>query len=256
MPDQRHFTIMLVPHGSTEARTYRIPYVLLRRGLVLAAVVLLMGAGLVGSWWFMAARAHSTGQLRAEVAAARADREQVQSLAQSMLEVEAAYERLRALFGADAPPEARGVWLRPGVGTVDRRAAGAVDDARPTSWPLTERGFLTQPLVDEPESRAEHPGIDVAVPTGSYIRAAGPGLVVDAGEDPVYGMYLIIDHGDGFRSLYAHASAILVGGGERVRRHEVVALTGSTGRSTAPHLHFEILRDGEPVDPLTMLVRP
>jgi murein DD-endopeptidase MepM/ murein hydrolase activator NlpD len=124
----------------------------------------------------------------------------------------------------------------------------------PTSWPLTERGFVTQPLLEG--GAADHPGIDIAVPTGAYIRAAGSGTVWEAGEDPVYGRYLVLDHGQGYRSLYAHTSELFVSAGDVVRRNEVVALSGSSGRSSAPHLHFEILRDGEPVDPLTLVTQP
>ena len=99
-------------------------------------------------------------------------------------------------------------------------------------------------------------GVDIAVPTDSYIRAAGGGTVVDGGEDPVYGRFVVLDHGEGYSSLYGHASQILVERGQRVRKNEVIALSGSTGRSTAPHLHFEILLNGEAVDPLSMVTQP
>jgi murein DD-endopeptidase MepM/ murein hydrolase activator NlpD len=76
------------------------------------------------------------------------------------------------------------------------------------------------------------------------------------GEDEVYGGFVVIDHGEGYTSLYGHASSTLVSLGQRVRQNEVIALSGSTGRSTAPHLHFEILLNGEAVDPLTMVQQP
>jgi murein DD-endopeptidase MepM/ murein hydrolase activator NlpD len=98
--------------------------------------------------------------------------------------------------------------------------------------------------------------LDVAVPADTYVRAAGAGVVVDVGEDLVYGRFVSLDHGGGYRSLYGHASETLVELGQRVRRNEVIALSGSTGRSTAPHLHFEILLNGEPLDPLTMVRQP
>jgi len=72
----------------------------------------------------------------------------------------------------------------------------------------------------------------------------------------VYGRYVVIDHGQGYATLYGHASLNLVSLGQTVREREVIALSGSTGRSTGPHLHFEILIDGEPVDPLTMVQQP
>ena len=93
-------------------------------------------------------------------------------------------------------------------------------------------------------------GLDIAVPSGSYIRAAGTGIVDDAGQDVQYGRYVRISHGEGLRSLYAHASWVFVAEGDSVGAGEVIALSGNTGRSTAPHLHLEIEQDGEPVDPM------
>jgi murein DD-endopeptidase MepM/ murein hydrolase activator NlpD len=75
-------------------------------------------------------------------------------------------------------------------------------------------------------------------------------------EDAVYGNFVTVDHGEGYLTLYAHASEIFVEPGQRVRRNEVIALTGNTGRSTAPHLHFEIRLNGETVDPLTLVDPP
>jgi murein DD-endopeptidase MepM/ murein hydrolase activator NlpD len=80
--------------------------------------------------------------------------------------------------------------------------------------------------------------------------------VAEVGEDSIYGRYLVLEHGQGYRTLYAHTSHLLVNEGDLVRRNEVVALSGSSGRSTAPHLHFEILQDGVPIDPLSMVTQP
>jgi murein DD-endopeptidase MepM/ murein hydrolase activator NlpD len=80
--------------------------------------------------------------------------------------------------------------------------------------------------------------------------------VVDVGEDAVYGRFVVIEHADGYSTLYGHASMTLVTPGQEVRERQVIALSGSTGRSTGPHLHFEVLIDGEPVDPLTVVEQP
>ena len=77
-----------------------------------------------------------------------------------------------------------------------------------------------------------------------------------AGVDEVYGQYVVIDHGAQLESVYGHASRLFVTAGDRVRRAEVIGLTGSTGRSTAPHLHFEIRRAGKAVDPLAFVRQP
>ena len=79
---------------------------------------------------------------------------------------------------------------------------------------------------------------------------------MDVGEDPTYGKYVRIDHANGYETLYAHASHTSVELGEDVRKNEVIALSGSTGKSTAPHLHFEILFEGERVDPLELVEQP
>ena len=100
-----------------------------------------------------------------------------------------------------------------------------------------------------------HEGIDLAAPPGTPILAAASGIVSYADEGGSYGMLVEITHGGGYVTRYAHNASILVQPGETVRRGDTIALLGSTGRSTAPHLHFEVLRDGYPVDPLQYLGR-
>lgn len=98
-----------------------------------------------------------------------------------------------------------------------------------------------------------HKGIDLAANHGDSIRASRGGTVVFAGELPGYGQTIILEHPDGTRTLYAHCSRLLVREGERVVQGQDIALVGSTGQSTGPHLHFEIIVDGEPVDPFLFL---
>ncbi|HWI55152.1 MAG TPA: LysM peptidoglycan-binding domain-containing M23 family metallopeptidase, partial [Desulfobacteria bacterium] len=94
-----------------------------------------------------------------------------------------------------------------------------------------------------------HKGIDIAAETGEPIRAVADGIVAFSGDRGTYGNSIIINHGDGFRSQYAHASKLLVTLGQRVERGQVIARVGNTGRSTGPHLHLELLYKGQPVDP-------
>ncbi len=248
-------TLMAVPHGGRDTRTLRLTYRHLRGILVAVAAFLLLLALMAGSWWYLAARAWEASALEARLARAEADLGRVEALATALVEVEAAYEGLRRLFGADSLRATGEVWLPPATGRPAASQPPATGST-PTGWPLTQRGFLTQALIAGEGSSPDHPGIDIAVPAGSYILAAGDGIVVEVGEDPVYGLHLVLDHGGGYRTLYAHASLATVRPGDRVVQGEVVALSGSSGRSTAPHLHFEILQDGEPVDPLTLVERP
>ncbi|MEK9720281.1 MAG: M23 family metallopeptidase [Quisquiliibacterium sp.] len=101
--------------------------------------------------------------------------------------------------------------------------------------------------------RAMHEGIDFTAPTGTPIVAAGAGVVVFAAWHPQYGRMVEIDHGEKLVTRYAHASKLLVKVGDIVHRGERIALVGSTGRSTGPHLHFEVRVDDKPRDPLVFL---
>jgi murein DD-endopeptidase MepM/ murein hydrolase activator NlpD len=100
---------------------------------------------------------------------------------------------------------------------------------------------------------AVHPGLDIAVPVGTLVRASGGGTVNQVGEDPEYGFFVLLDHPDGYQSMYGHLSRIIVPAGASVSQGEVIGLSGNTGQSTAPHLHFEIRQGGTSLDPRTMV---
>jgi len=253
----RELTVMVVPDGGRETRSLTVSYRTVR---VLAATLSVFALALTvmaGSWWYLAARAARAGELQQQVDIMTRDRARVQALVQRLETVEDQYGSIRELFAQAQTDQPSGVWLPPVTGP---RRAGASDDrpqdgpTPPSAWPLTERGFVTQGLHAGTEG--DHPGLDIAVTSDSYIRAAGGGTVVDVGEDAVYGRFVVIDHGDGYATLYGHASSNLVTLGQSVRERQVIALSGSTGRSTAPHLHFEVLVQGEPVNPLDFVEQP
>ena len=98
-----------------------------------------------------------------------------------------------------------------------------------------------------------HSGVDLATPTGTAIWASDGGVVVHAGWGNGYGLYVLIDHGNGLMTRYAHSSKIFVVVGERVAKGQTIALVGSTGNSTGPHLHFETILHGRFVDPRTIV---
>ena len=102
---------------------------------------------------------------------------------------------------------------------------------------------------------AFHKGVDFAGSVGSPVTAVAAGVVTWAGERAGYGKLVEINHGDGFTTRYGHNERTLVTVGQTVKRGESVALMGSTGRSTGPHVHFEVLRNGRQVDPLSFIGR-
>ena len=111
-------------------------------------------------------------------------------------------------------------------------------------------GHRTDPIHNK---KRMHRGLDIAAPRGTDIQPIRGGTVVFAGERGGYGNTVIIDHGDGWRSLYAHCDRLDVKPGQRVGPDAVIGAVGSTGRSTGPHLHLEVHRDGEAVDPAGVL---
>ena len=94
-----------------------------------------------------------------------------------------------------------------------------------------------------------HRGMDIAAPRGTPVRAPAEGVVVFAGRRRGYGLCVELDHGDGITTFYGHASRLNVKVGTRVRRGDVICYVGSTGKSTGPHLHYEVRINGKPVDP-------
>ncbi|MBQ8148455.1 MAG: M23 family metallopeptidase [Lachnospiraceae bacterium] len=123
--------------------------------------------------------------------------------------------------------------------------------ALPTYIRPTTYGVLTSPYG--PRWGTVHKGIDWGVPTGTACRASRAGTVVSAGWSGGYGYCVVIDHGDGVRTRYAHLSSISVSNGQYVDQGQVIALTGNTGNSTGPHIHFEIIVNGTHVNPANYL---
>mgnify|MGYP006287731391 FL=1 len=115
-------------------------------------------------------------------------------------------------------------------------------------WLTSAYGYRIDPFTNR---RSLHHGIDIAGPYGLKIHAAGNGKVISAGYSGYgYGKEVLIDHGYGYRSRYAHLREILVKPGQEIKRGEVLGTMGSTGRSTGPHLHYEVHRDGCTVNPM------
>lgn len=139
---------------------------------------------------------------------------------------------------------------------LDRNLQASVT---PRGWPV-QGGWMSSGFgrrIDPFTGHtAFHEGVDIADHMGSPIHALGAGIVVHAGPKEGYGLMVEINHGNGRSTRYAHASAILVKEGDTVTKGQTIALVGSTGRSTGPHLHFEVLQDGHEVNPLAFLKGP
>ncbi|HUF70740.1 MAG TPA: M23 family metallopeptidase [Longimicrobiales bacterium] len=255
--DERRLTVIVVPHGDLETRTYEIPYRKLKLAIAGAVVAVALMGIVVAAWFPVLSQASRVPALVRELEELEVERAHVVQLAQTLAEVEAQYERVRQMLGADGASGDDSLMALPPLRSPGDDAAiePGAGDAELLDWPLPVAGFITRSR-EESARQGEHPGLDIAVPAETEIRASGEGVVKEARQDRVYGHYVLVDHGEGLESLYGHASRVLVREGDRVSRGQLIALAGSTGLSSAPHLHFEIRKNGRTVDPLQYVRQP
>ena len=126
-------------------------------------------------------------------------------------------------------------------------ASDSAPHTMPSIWPAA--GYVSSPYGLRFGGTEFHQGIDIAADMGAPIVATADGVVTAAGWNGGYGNMVDVDHGGGIVTRYGHASALAVTVGQQVRRGEVIAYVGSTGRSTGPHVHYEVRVDGQPVNP-------
>lgn len=249
------YTVVIVPDDAQRTRTIQVTPRGLRIGTFITAVGLLALAVVLASWWYFAAMAARVPELQREIARLEEDNARVEELARVVQQLQAQSEKIQVMLGADILAASGGpeIPLAEGGGVQEPAAqTTGLSTSIPTSWPLAAAGFVTRSF----DQQEDHPGLDIAVANDTYIRASGAGIVQEADADSIYGLYVLIGHGNtGYSSMYGHASRVFVSEGDSVSQNEVIALSGNTGVSTAPHLHFEIRQDGQAVDPFT-LVQP
>jgi murein DD-endopeptidase MepM/ murein hydrolase activator NlpD len=256
---KRSVSIIVQRDGALQSRTYRLPIWVLRLVLIVAVAVTVLGVLGVAFYGPIVRQAARVPALAREVEQLSTDNLRIRELAGALDSVEANYERLRRMVGADIVPDRVGLGSAlpvapaiyaalPGAGTTYE-----LIPSRPRHWPLDERGYITRGQAAGGGGEEAHPGIDIAVPRGSVVRAAGGGIVLQTGAQEEYGNFVLLEHPEGYQSMYGHLLRILAVQGTRVRAGEVIALSGNTGRSSAPHLHFEIRLNGVSVDPGTLV---
>jgi murein DD-endopeptidase MepM/ murein hydrolase activator NlpD len=272
------YTLIVVPHAKAKFRKIQIPVRVLRwavGGTVVLAIAFSLGLVHVTrmSW-----EVYSLRRLRTENAALRAKtkayEEKQTSMAEKLRTLESVVNKLGVMAGLDTvlPDSAVG-----GVGGVSNGATqlpslesavslGQVEKtlsdlqerserlesfyadqkvllaSTPSIWPV--RGYLScgfgnrlDPFTGQKDF---HPGIDISTPLGTKVVAPADGIVVSMGPRGGYGNSIIIDHGFGIQTRYAHLDGFNVKVGQRVHRGDVIGFVGNTGRSTAPHLHYEV----------------
>jgi murein DD-endopeptidase MepM/ murein hydrolase activator NlpD len=254
----RSVTIIVQRDGTTRTRSIRLPIWAVRVGAWLlgsAAVLLVIITALYGPLVRAAARVPG---MERELGRLRAENTRVRELSAAVDSAESRYAQVRQMMGGGIvrDPVSKSSQL-PVAPPIRARLAAMVSAepgiSLPRHWPLDESGYITRGQVKAGGRDEAHPGIDIAVAIGSLVRASGGATVGQVGEDPEYGLYVLLDHPEDYQSMYGHLSRILVTSAATVESGQVIGLTGNSGRSTAPHLHFEIRQRGLSLDPLAMV---
>ena len=277
---QSYFILVLAHSLKGKLRRVRVPLKVVYVVMALALLGCISIFGFISSYARMAWKVANYNALRSEVDALRTRYQRLQKVTnqtnQQMASLEMFASEVSIAYGIkqklEGPPGiCRG---RPSASYLFRFRGSLQRSAKP-SWrreqlcpPLAHQrtaehlavegrllggyGERTDPFSGE---GAMHTGVDISAPTGTPVRATADGIVKFASWSSGYGQLVVVDHGGGFETYYAHLSRFAVIAGQEVRRGDQVGAVGSTGRVTAPHLHYEVRIGGAPVNPHTYLAR-
>lgn len=255
----RSITVVIQRDGTTRTRSLRIPIWVFRLATLTLATVVLLLLLVTALYTPLVRAAGKVPGLERELGRLRAENTRVRELSAALDSAESRYAQVRQMMGGSIVRDPVGASLHlPLAPPIRARLASVSGDSvtgasLPRHWPLDEAGYITRGQVKAGGRDEAHPGIDIAVAVGNLVRASGGATVLQAGEDPEYGLFVLLDHPGEYESMYGHLSRILVTPETTVRAGEVIGLSGNSGRSTAPHLHFEIRQRGVSLDPLTMV---
>jgi len=260
------YTVILVSDHSQAVRRFLVPRPWLRRAAWVGGGVALLAVVTMGHYFALLGASSENRVLKEENAQLRSQillvQEKVAHISNTLDQVERFDAKLRTAVTQlqdperNAPMPAASPAAPPGqpaaapAGGTPAPAAELADlpqpPAVPTLWPT--QGWLTSgfgvrvdPITSE---RSMHRGVDIATAPGAPVVAPSDGVVLYAGMDGVYGKLLVLDHGYGVRTRYGHLAEIAVSRGQAVKRGTAIAMVGNTGRSTGPHLHYEVQVDG------------
>ena len=271
------YTLIVVPHAKARFRQIRVPVRLAKWTLTLVGAAGFTVAGVLVHYARITAEIHDLRRLRTEnselLTKTRTYEENAGKLQAKVLQLQTMVTKLGVMAGLEhSLPEAGSAGVGGAIGMESQapilapRALAAIDESlttltrrsaqleefyrdqtlvlasTPSIWPV--RGYLSAGFGNRRDpftgQRDFHSGIDVSTPIGTRIFAPADGVVLSAAVQGAYGNSLIMDHGYGVVTRYGHLDAYAVRPGQRVRRGDLIAFVGSTGRSTGPHLHYEV----------------
>lgn len=242
----RKISVIVAPHGSSKSWNRDVSFPVLL-GIGIAAVILpALLLFLLVQVADLSARSREVDTLRAENASFEEQGRRIQELEAELAELQEFETRVRRWAGIEYSDEVPANRAERGQHQWERE--NTLLSEIPSLLPLA--GWVSRGFEHGPEG---HAGIDLVGETGTAVRASALGVVRFAGWNDTFGNLVILDHGNGYSSLYGHNDTVLVETGSLVPRGQTIARLGNTGQSSAPHLHFEVRLEEEPLDPALLL---
>ncbi len=252
MKPAKYVTILVVPDGAEERTGFRMRQWLLRLLLGSIAVLLLCMILFFVFYGQVITRAALADKLEKENDQLLRYQYKVKLLEENLLEARSVVQRLTDLAGIDYQfpelPDDSTLFASLDNQNKAVLVRGLTEDASTPSG-LPVQGFISQDF-DDADSSHYHPGIDIACATGTPVLATGAGVVIFAAFDSVYGNMVVLQHNDSIATVYGHNDELLVQVYQQVMPGSRLALSGNTGISTAPHLHYEIRMNNQYMNPL------
>jgi murein DD-endopeptidase MepM/ murein hydrolase activator NlpD len=263
---KRNFSVIVAPHDNSRTWNFRLSYRLVYIFIGTVALGLIGALSFLLSYGKILLAAERATLIERENQKLRAQVQQIDSLQVELLNLQALGIQIKGMLGVPLTPDdsvlvaSMSPDAKYRASTEDEKVSvGASEqkhllEAMPSLWPV--KGYITRGFhsTGGEKNPNYHPGIDIAAERNTPVLSAADGVVESSRWDETYGWMVEIDHGYGIRTVYGHNTRNLVKAGDRVTRGKAIATVGSTGHSTAPHVHFEIRRDGVPVDPMQYLL--
>jgi murein DD-endopeptidase MepM/ murein hydrolase activator NlpD len=263
----KQFSLIIVPHDDSKMRNYRFSYALLYTFLALVIIAVVSMIVFVATYGKILYAAHQATVLSIENRRLVERVTEVDSLRTELVKLQAMGIQIKKMLGVGLTEEdsilvaslspivnSPAISTDANVADASRSEQQQMLKAIPSVWPV--KGYVTRDYSSTGGEKSPdyHPGMDIAAERNTPIRTSAEGIVVTSMWDDTYGYMIVIDHGFGMSSLYGHNARNLVNVGDRVTRGQTIGFVGSTGKSTAPHLHFEIRRNGVHVNPREFLL--
>ena len=259
-------TIMFIPHSKTEPINFKVPFIGILTSIVLCffgVVYIISVAVSTVEYYKMQNKLNYYSQQFSEV----------NTSISSLKKAETEFKRLFSLGSKEKVLENLKV---PDSGSLDienlkKQITNSIESVGEIKEYLhihrdiylsTPKGFPVHGNISSPFGMREHPtsgaenfhtGIDLAISLRNPVRATADGIVSFSGRNGGSGNLVVLEHGHGYTTLYAHNSSLAVKIGQKVKRGDIISYSGSTGNSTGPHVHYEIWKDGKPVNPINYL---